>query len=130
MNVRTLLASETFPEGFNSGFEKMPIMKNWVWIAEEDGEVAAVLLGAPMHGLAYLMRLCVRDGAPESTAFRLLRRVMRDCSQRGYKGYLFHIDPTIETMRRLIPMCKRAGGVQLHMPQVLLAGKTAAAGQF
>jgi hypothetical protein len=130
MNVRTLRADETFPVGFETGFEEMPVMKNWVWIAEEDGEVAGVLIGAPMHGIVYVLRLCTRAGAPGSTAFLLLRHFMRDCAARGIKGYILHIDPTLETMRRLIPLCKRAGGVQLNMPQIMLAGKTAPAAQF
>jgi hypothetical protein len=77
-----------------------------------------------------LMRLCVRDGAPAITVFSLLRKFMRDCVKRGYNGYIMHIDPTEEKMRKMIPICRRAGGVQLHTPQVLLAGKTATAGQF
>jgi hypothetical protein len=131
IEVRTLMASDTFPEGFSTGYERMPVMKSWVWVAEEDGDTAGVLMAAPMHGLVYMMRLCIRPGAPRATAVRLLRTCMRDCEKRGFKGYWMHVDPTGEEVnRKMIPIVRRAGGVQLHVPQVLLAGSISAAARF
>jgi len=130
MTVRTLRACDDFPEGFNTGYEKMPVMKNWVWVAESEGEVAGILMAAPMHGLVYLMRLCIRDGAEKTTAFLMLRTFMRETAKRGFKGYWMHIDPTGEVDRKMIPLVKRAKGFQLMIPQVLLTGSIEAAARF
>lgn len=127
--VRTLRPGDPFPQGFNTGYEKMPVMKSWVWIAESNDEVVGVLLAAPMHGLIYIMRLCIRDGAPTSTGVSLFRAFMRDALQRGFKGFLAHIDPTKEPAR-FISMCRRAGGRQLSTPQVLLTGWIEKAARF
>jgi hypothetical protein len=130
MNVRTLRACDAFPEGFATGFEKMPVQKSWIWIAEVGDETIGVLMAAPMHGLVYIMRLCIREGAPPATAFLLLRGFLRDTAQRGFKGFLMHITPSVERERRMIPMCKRAGGFQLLMPQVALVGSIEKAARF
>jgi hypothetical protein len=130
IEVRTLLASDQFPEGFSTGFEQMPVMKSWVWVAEEDGDPAGVLMAAPMHGLIYLMRICVHQGAPPETAFRLLRACMRDCWHRGFRGFFMHIDPTGTVDRKMIPLVKRAKGVQMLIPQVMLVGSIEAAARF
>lgn len=130
MIVRTLKETDPFPEGFATGYEAMPVMKAWVWVAEKDGEVFGVLMGAPMHGLVYLMRLCIRDGAASATAFLLLRAFMRETTKRGFKGYVMHIDPTGAVDRKMIPLVKRAGGVQLTLPQTMLVGSTGVAARF
>ena len=131
IEVRTLLASDQFPEGFNTGYENMPVMKSWVWVAEQDGEPAGVLLAAPMHGLIYLMRVCVHEQAPPETTFRLLRACMRDSLARGFKGFFLHVDPTgTEAQRKLIPLVKRANGVQMMIPQIMLVGSLEKAARF
>jgi hypothetical protein len=122
MIVRTLLASDAFPVGFNTGFENMPVMKSFVWVAEEDNETAGVLLAAPMHGLIYILRLCIRAGAPSGTAPILLRGFMRDALKRGFRGYILHVDPTQGIGGRLIPIVKKAKGIQMMIPQVMLVG--------
>ncbi len=129
MKVRTLRSSDSFPEGFATGYEQMPVMKNWVWVAEEGDEACGVLMGAPMHGLVYLMRLCVRDNAPKTVAFLLLRTFMRDTLKRGFRGYWVHVDPT-EMDRKMIPLVKRAGGFQLLTPQTMLVGSLERAARF
>jgi hypothetical protein len=130
MNVRTLRACDAFPEGLNTGFEQMPVMKSWCWVAEEDNEVAGLLLAAPMHGLVYIMRLCIREGAPPATAFLLLRGFLRDTAERGFKGFLMHIDPTGAVDRKMIPLVKRAKGIQILIPQVMLVGSIEQARKF
>jgi len=131
IEVRTLRACDPFPEGFATGYERMPVMKNWVWVAEEDGEIAGLLMAAPMHGLIYLMIFRVRDGAPRTTAFRLLRGCMRESLKRGFNGFFLHVDPTdTEVQRKLIPLVRRAKGIQMLIPQVMLVGSTAQAARF
>lgn len=125
------MASDQFPVGFDTGYETMPVMKSWVWVAEENQETAGVLLAAPMHGIVYLMVLRVRERAPASTLFLMLRKCMRDCLARGFTGFCLHIDPTgDEAMRKIIPLCKRAGGVQMLQPHVFLVGSVERAARF
>jgi hypothetical protein len=120
ITTRTLREGEAMPEGFSTGYEKMPIMRDWVWIAE-DGEPLGVLLAAPCHGLVYMMRLCVKDHNP-MTAALMVRSCMKDCDKRGFRGYFFHVSTMSEAERALIPICRQVGAVQVPLPQVLIVG--------
>ncbi len=118
MSVRTLRAGEAMPEGFATGFENLPLQADWVWIAEKEGIPVGVLLAAPCHGIIYIARLCLKEVQNKMVAVALLRALFRDTKARGYLGYLFHINPMREVEREMIPLCKRAGGVQVTMPQL------------
>jgi hypothetical protein len=130
ISVRTLAEGEVMPQGLGTGFEKMPVMKDFVWVAEKDGEIQGILLAAPCHGLLYLVRLCVKENCNPAIASALLRQCMRDSKERGFKGYLFHISPMLGTERRFIPICKKAGGVQVITPQVAIIGSVEEAARF
>lgn len=109
---RSLRSSDPFPDTLATGFERMPVMKNWVWVAEEDGETLAVLMAAPMHGLVYLMVLRARDNCAEGILLGLLRRCIRDCKDRGFKAFWMHVNPTKRTEGRFIGIIRRMGGNQ------------------
>lgn len=119
--VRTLRKGEEIPGGFATGYENMPVMTDWAWVAE-DGVPVGVLLAAPCHGLVYMMRLCVKEGASQATATILLRSCMKDCNERGFRGYFFHVSTTNQVEMDLIPICRKAGGTQIPLPQVLIVG--------
>jgi hypothetical protein len=129
IRVRTLTKGEALPPGFHTGYELMPIMEDWAWIAE-NGEPVGVLLAAPCHGLVYMMRVCVKEGANPATAAILIRACMRDCEKRGVKGYFFHVSTLSQVERDLIPICRKAGAVQVPIPQVLLVGAVDRAARF
>ena len=118
------------PEGFYTGFEKMPLQEDWVWVAERDGAPQGVLMAAPCHGLIYMMRLCVKEGAPAITAFRLLRACMRDTKARGFKGFFMHIDPTSEKDIKVWPACKKSGALALPLPQQMIVGSIEKAARY
>jgi hypothetical protein len=130
-SVRTLRPGESMPDGFETGFENMPILSNWVWVSEEEEEFTGILMCGPCHGLVYFMRLCIKPGASKMTALLLLRGMLKDCTKRGYRGFFMHVDPTGEEVnRQLIPLCKRAGGFQINRPQVMLTGSVQRAARF
>jgi len=129
IRVRTLEKGEKLPEGFATGFEAMPVMEDWAWIAEDGGPVG-VILAAPCHGLVYMMRVCVKAGANRAAAAILIRACMRDCDKRGMKGYFFHVSTMSQVERDLIPICRKAGAVQIPIPQVLLVGAVDRAARF
>jgi hypothetical protein len=121
IRVRNLREGEAMPEGFYTGYEHMPVMRDWAWVAEGE-EILAILLAAPCHGLVYFMRLCVKQGAGRITAMALIRGCMRDCEKRGFKGYFFHVSGMSQVERSLIPIVRKAGGVQITQPQMMLVG--------
>jgi hypothetical protein len=129
MLIRNLQLYEKAPD-FKTGFESLAIDPNWAWVAEENGNKWGILLAAPCHGLVYLARLCVADGAPVFTAAWLLRHFIRDCNERGYKAYFTHVDPTNETERQFIGFCRKSEGIQATRPQVLIAGSFEKAGKY
>lgn len=130
ITVRTLREDESFPQHLGTGFEHMPVMKSFCWVAEHEGRIVGMLMGAPCHGLVYIVRVRIEQAAPAMTALLLFRNSLRDCKQMGFVGYFTHVDPTRENERALIPICRKAKGLQFVMPQVPLAGPIDAAVRY
>jgi hypothetical protein len=130
ITVRTLRADEPMPQHLNTGFEQMAVMNDFVWVAEKEGKVIGMLLASPCHGLIFFVRLRAEKDAPPMTVPLLFRKCVNDCKERGFKGYFTYVDPSIETERRFIPICHRAGGVQITSLQVGLVGKLEDAARY
>lgn len=130
MNVRTLREEEAFPQDLGTGFEAMPVMKSFCWVAEQDSRIVGILMAAPCHGLIFLVRVRVTDGAPIATTALLFRHCMRDAKAMGFVGYFSYIDPKRESEAAMIPICTRAGGFQITDVQVPLVGSTELAGRY
>jgi hypothetical protein len=131
MNVRNLRTNESMPDGIETGFEKLRVMPEWCWIAEHEGEPMGVLMGAPCHGIVYLVRLCVKHGIKNNTVpVALFRAFMRDCKERGFLAYFTHLDPTRDVERRMIGLCRQANGAQVTSPQVAVIGFVADAARY
>jgi hypothetical protein len=118
------------PQHLGTGFENMPVMKSFCWVAEYNGSVVGMLMAAPCHGLLYIARLRIEDGAPRATALLLFRKMMRDAKERGLLGYFTHIDPSRESERAMIPICRKAKGLQINLMQIPLAGSVEEAARF
>src|ERR1700693_3133010 len=129
ITTRTLKEDESIPEGFATGHEQMPIMRDWVWVAE-NGEPLGVLLAAPCHGLGYMMRVCVKENANPATATILIRACMTECEKRGFRGHFFHVSTLPQAERVLIPIRRKASGVQVPLPQVVIVGPIDKAARF
>jgi hypothetical protein len=130
MKIRNLKPGEAMPAGMNTGYENMPLQIDWVWFAEEGDTPLGVVLAAPCHGLVYVMRLCVKDGANPHTALALLRACMKDAQNRGFRGFFFHVDPTVEIDRHVLVICRKVGVKPLTVPQVLLVGSVEQARRY
>ena len=120
--IRTLREEEPMPQHLGTGFEAMQIDRDWAWLAESDGKIVGILLAGSCHGLIYLMRVCTVKGCSPMVIRKLIEKVRSDCEARGFKGYFFHVDPTMPTDRKLLGVCRRYGGIQLTVPQVMLVG--------
>lgn len=130
ITVRTLGPKEAMPQHLDTGFERMEVMNEFVWIAEQAGKIIGILMAAPCHGLIFFVRLRTEKGAPAMAVHLLFRKCINDCKQRGFKGYFVYVDPNIEAERRLIPICRRAGGIQMTSVQVGLVGNLAEAARY
>jgi acetyltransferase (GNAT) family protein len=118
------------PQNLGTGYEAMPVMKSYCWVAEHEGRIVGMLMAAPCHGVLYIARICVPEGAPKLTAAMLFRHVMADAKKMGFLGYFTHIDPSRETERAMIPICRKAKGIQVPMMQVPLVGSVEEAARF
>ena len=123
ISVRTLKPGEAMPQHLGTGFEQMAVMNEFVWIAEKGGKIVGILMCAPCHGIIFIVRLRAEKDAPPMTVTLLLRKCVKDCKERGFKGYFTYVDPSIETERKFIPICRKAGGLQVAPVQVALVGK-------
>ena len=110
------------PQHLGTGFEGMQVDRDWAWVAESNGEIVGILLAGSCHGLIYLMRICTQKGSSPMVVRALLEKMRKDCAARGFKGYFFHLDPTMPMDRKLLRACRRFGGIQLTVPQVIMVG--------
>jgi|SRR5215469_15200874 len=130
IEVRTLREGEPFPQHLETGFEHMPVINRFCWVAELGKEIIGILMAAPCHGLVYFVRMRVPDESPSITAALLFRTAIRDLEKLGFKGYFTHVDPTRPAERAMIPICRKAGGLQVVTPQVPLVGSIEKAARF
>jgi len=121
LKIRNLVMGEDLPERLRSGYESTS-MPEWIWVAERDGKVTAILVTAPAHILVILMRVCSIAGANPMDVRALLVNAMAEIRERGYKGYVTWVDPTVETENALMGIIKASGGGQLVNPQVACYG--------
>lgn len=130
IKVRTLAAGEAMPQHLGTGFEKMAVMNDFVWVAELDGKIIGILMAAPCHGCIFFVRLRAETSAPPMTVPLLFRTCVRECHERGFKGYFTYVDPGRVVERRFIPICRKAGGIQIESVQVGLVGNLEQAARF
>jgi hypothetical protein len=121
--IRTLKDREDYPADLGMGFEGPTMDRNWCWVAEKDGEALGGLMGCPMHGALFLMRVAVKGDAPRTTLRALLRTACRVSKKRGCNGFITLTDPTTETGRKLFGIVRNVGGVQWPGALVMLWGR-------
>jgi hypothetical protein len=124
VTIRNLRAEEKLPSHFRTGYENMPVMPDWCWLAEENGKALGALLAAPAHGVLFLMRLYTIDGAPTEVTTSLLLQCLSDADKRGYQGFLTYVNPQREAEGKLMMIAELWGGFQAPEVQVAIAGPT------
>jgi hypothetical protein len=110
------------PQHLGTGFEAMQVDRDWAWVAESDGKIVGILLAGSCHGLIYLMRVCTQKGASPMAVRALIEKARRDCAARGFRGYFFHLDPTMPMDQKLLRASRKHGAIQLTIPQVIIVG--------
>lgn len=130
IKTRTLREKEAMPQGMQTGYESMPLMSEWVWVAEDKGRAIGVLLAAPCHGLVYVMRLCVQEKENKIASLLLLRACMKDSRSRGFTGFFFHVNPTEAVDRQIMAITLKSGAKQLNIPQIMMLGSVERAVRF
>jgi hypothetical protein len=122
VTIRTLRADEKLPQHFKTGYELMPVMPDWCWLAEEGDKPVGALLAAPCHGVAYLVRVFTIEGASTEVTVNLILQCFHDCKKRGYHGFLTHICPLREQEGKLMMLTEKWGGFQAPEFQVAIVG--------
>lgn len=108
--VRNLYPWESIPAYMDAGFERLDKLdRNWAWGIFEGGEMMGLLLASPCHGAAALWRIKVLPGV-RNGAYRLLKKFVIDCRQRGIRGFITIADLETETGMKLKSIVERCGG--------------------
>lgn len=122
MIVRNFILGEKLPEQLKTGFEMGKCDPDWIWVVERDGELVGLLVAAPAHVMAILIRLVNTKNARGSDIRALILGVFREIKKRGYMGYTVWLDPTKEPENRFIGIIRAIGGFQLLNPQIVCCG--------
>jgi hypothetical protein len=91
-------------------------------MAETAEGVCAVLIAAPCHGIALLMKLNAATTAPKSALVPLFRQFLRELKERHMVGYLCWFDQKREAERKLLSIVRRASEHE-EFEATLFAGK-------
>ena len=123
VTARLLRPGEKLPEGMVHGIEWLgQLNEQWVWVAIEQGQIVGVLLAAPVHGIALIMKLNMSPQAPKTALVPLLRRFLADAKRRHLKGYITWFDEKQYAERKLLKIAERAGATQ-QWPATIVAGR-------
>lgn len=87
--------------------------KDWIWVAYSSttDEPLAILVAAPMQGIAMLMRAYGTESAPSSVWVGILRKSLADMASRGYDRYGVFLNPKEKHASRLLSIARRAGAI-------------------
>lgn len=124
MKIRHYIPGEILPDKLKTGYESgQNCDPQWIWIAENDGKPVAILVTAPAHVVAILMRIICTDDAPKTAVHAILAHSFVEMMERGYKGYVTWVNPSgTDAERALLGIVRAAGGVQFTELQVCCSG--------
>lgn len=118
ISARVMEPGECIPENLVDAFTKMPSLDlNWVWtVVDESGTTVGLIVAAPCHGVAMILRVKTVEGAPSSALIVLLRKFFADVRKRGLAGFMTFLDANTDTEKRLLVLSKKIGGKIIGMP--------------
>jgi hypothetical protein len=118
-----MIAGETLPDELKTGFE-VGNMPEWIWVAEREGKLVAMLIAAPAHIVAILLRILSTPDAELTDVRALLANAVRDMRERGFKGYVTWLNPERSNEAALLSIIQHTGGLKFSEPQVFCFGRT------
>lgn len=112
--VRHLDKGETLPD-FGHGIPESPLLnREWIWIAfsSKADTPIALIMGAPMQGIAWLMRAYATPYTQTSVFVGLLRKSLADIHSRGYTRYATFLSPSRVEIK-IARLIEKAGGTKV-----------------
>lgn len=122
LKIRNFVKGEALPEALTVGFEKGN-QPDWIWVAERDCKIVAILIAAPAHIVAILLRLASTDDAHPMDVRVLLVNAVKDIKERGFEGYVTWLSPESGTEKKLYDIIMAGGGIQLPQPAFFCVGR-------
>ena len=107
-----------------TGFEALPLDRQWQWVLIHDGKVKAQMLCANAHGLLLIIRLTALKDAPAGWAVRFFREVMRDARAMGCIGFTTFLSDQNPQEVKLMRIVQRLGGMLNPQTGAWVAGST------
>lgn len=120
--IRNFVKGEELPDSLAVGFEKGN-QPEWIWVAERDGKIVAILVAAPAHIVAILLRLASTDEAEPMDVRVLLVNAIKDIKARGFEGYVTWLSPESGVEKKLYDIIMAGGGIQLPQPSFFCVGR-------
>lgn len=116
LRIRNLRPNEVLPTfTAQTGFERLKVLPEWVWVAEDHGRVVAALFACNGHGMLILLRIVTTLYSPPGCLVPLLRQTFRDAKTRGLLGFVAQFDQEKPQEQRLLKIAVQAGAQ--FMPQ-------------
>lgn len=120
--ARLMRTGEEIPGPLEAGFDVLnQIDSKWVWVLTSGEEITGVLVASPCHGTAMIWRISISKSASSTALVRLLRVFLKDCRNRGIRGYLTILGQGTEAQSRLGRIIERAGGKIIESGMIMWA---------
>jgi hypothetical protein len=94
---------------------------DWIWVVQRDSRIQGVLVGAPCHGVAMVLRLINFTDDP-TVVRQLLREAGREARARGYRTYFIIGNPKRPEEASLLQAAERFGAGIERDPHMVAAG--------
>jgi hypothetical protein len=122
LKIRNFVKGEELPSPLAAGFEKGN-QPEWIWLAERQGKIVAILVAAPAHIVAILLRLASTDDAEPMDVRILLVNAISEIKKRGFEGYVTWLSPETGVEKKLYDIIMAGGGIQLPQPMFFCVGR-------
>lgn len=122
IKIRHFVKGEPLDGVLKTGFEEGD-MPEWIWCAERDGKVVAVLIAAPAHVVAILLRVASTPEAMVNDVRILLVTALNEMKERGFLAYVTWLNPARPNEGALMRIIEAGGGIRAAEEQVLCGGR-------